>query len=34
MEFGYTISLQRHLKVKVQPPQTAAAPFFAGIFIC
>ena len=28
MEFGYTIPLQRHLKMKLPPPQTAAAPFF------
>ena len=28
MEFGYTIPLQRHLKVKLPPPQTAVAPFF------
>ena len=28
MEFGYTIPLQRHLKIKLPPPQTASAPFF------
>lgn len=28
MEFGYTIPLQKHLKMELLPPKTAAASFF------